>query len=581
MRQLFFLITVAVCALMLLPVCSTKQDTSQISKELADNLTDDIDIPGGKVVKDKQPPAGNKDPAGFPQIDRVDAAKTIYGGDSFSIMLSTEFVKYEEISGVIVQVEKNGIKASGYIVAPPGKILVFDDDRYVKVEGTLGDDAKVAGQGFVLWFALLNRDGQPGNYAKWDVKIGGTSSSDGGTQRVRPDESFFVPVSEQYLSLSFNGVINTLQAVNEGKAVKGDGEGQARVGGEDVDAEASPRSYLQAFDGNDTRPMYRGREFVVTDIYQAVGSPTVNNAEYNVVRFMVEAKALASLKASGANTGAFSGNGLTHVANYLTTRKDADLFMKYCYLGVGDPGAIASKIFLDSSGNSTFAPGENYRVWGDVGLTADNAAIKAQEGEGLEEDGGRLCFYMKNGTGITRKEYDDVIIGFRLDCDLPADYLKPFSENYLTEIYKGEISNVQQMVAGDGRFNAFISGNAVDVSSKKSLSVQETPTTSAYLDISSVGSYVTQDNGDVSYTSSELYIGLDKARALPVGGTIVPLEGTVINSAIVKYELKDRDQTRYVKLCPVAVLDLASVQSSAFICKRQGDTFDIGTQLQA
>ena len=151
----------------ILPVagCSSgsSSDTEAASKRLEDRLTESLEFEGGEV-QNGQPPAGDADPEN-PQIENVVAPEEFRLGAYFSVILTTEYDKFQEVQSAIVHVKK----ANKYIIIE--KSLVVSGKGYrMELKGKLIDDKDLGGS-FTLEYALQTGDGRTGEYVSSTMEV--------------------------------------------------------------------------------------------------------------------------------------------------------------------------------------------------------------------------------------------------------------------------------------------------------------------------------------------------------------------------------------------------------------------------
>jgi hypothetical protein len=147
--------------------CNAKQNAADISKDLADKLTDGLDIPGKNVISGEKPQEHAGDP-NYPQITKSDfTAGELEGGQKFKADLYTNYQK-PDLEGVIIYIPP----ASKYIQVP-AKFSQSDlATLWTRLIGFFRENPDYYNRQFTMLFALYKTGNQAGNYVQWtNVKI--------------------------------------------------------------------------------------------------------------------------------------------------------------------------------------------------------------------------------------------------------------------------------------------------------------------------------------------------------------------------------------------------------------------------
>jgi formylglycine-generating enzyme required for sulfatase activity len=168
-------------SLLVLPVVLTVtcsgQDTGKVSRDLADKLTDAMDFDNGMVVKGEKPLEHRGDPA-FPQVISIDAPSSLIAGQSFELVLYTDYANNADITGAVVAVRNRGVYAGSYIDVAAGVVLV-DGKKRMKMSGVLNDALLFEEADFTVELGMHRSDGQVGNYFEWVLNVRGKGADAG------------------------------------------------------------------------------------------------------------------------------------------------------------------------------------------------------------------------------------------------------------------------------------------------------------------------------------------------------------------------------------------------------------------
>lgn len=167
-------IAVTALAVAFLAGC-TSQQAGQVSKDLADEMTDSMSFTNGLKVSGA-PPVEHKGVAAYPQVTSIDYAGpgTLSPGDTFKLTVTTDFPSKASITGAAVYVwNTEGVYTSYIRVSSQA-----DTAGRVELAGTFEDNAwlKTDSQDFRLMVALGTGSSESfavGNYAEKVVTANG------------------------------------------------------------------------------------------------------------------------------------------------------------------------------------------------------------------------------------------------------------------------------------------------------------------------------------------------------------------------------------------------------------------------
>jgi len=269
----------------------------------------------------------------------------------------------------------------------------------------------------------------------------------------------------------------------------------------------------------------------------------------------------------------------------VTVRRDKVTLAKSCYLATADAANAASKFFLDHGDNTSFAPGEALKVWGNVAMTTDPAAIQAVNGA-MEIVGGVPCRFYRDDAVITAAEYEDELAKtFELDCPLPDGFMATTAASYALTKFIGPINDFADDAAqtknGVGEYSVSVKGTAYNVADYSAYAGRTVIFTRDYVAIVTLGDVVGVSETSFTFTSTEAYLALETLAALKQsGGDTVPFNDFNFGITVSNVEEKMQGETGYaIKQCPVAVVDKTGA-SSLFVCHAGNTAFAAGEELQ-
>ena len=173
--------------------CSGGDDAGDLARDLDERLTDALDFTRGEVL-DGPAPAGEAG-SDAPQVSDLTAPASLALNDAFILDIATTFAGSDPVDGMIVRVGE----ADRYIRVP----LKSAADPGFQVQGSLGDDARIAGKSFTIHIALQTAGGITGLYTTWSLSIDGNDIT--AEAILRGCENVFLYCSE-YPAFFQNGV---------------------------------------------------------------------------------------------------------------------------------------------------------------------------------------------------------------------------------------------------------------------------------------------------------------------------------------------------------------------------------------
>ena len=160
-RKSFLFVLIMVMSVVF--ACSGGSDSEKVTKALANRLSTVLQIDGAQL-KTGTPPTENPGDSAFPQVKELKTEPTLEIGSSFSVTIVGETDAPESVAGAIVAVD---LAESYFEVSQE-----YDaKNNQMVLTGTLAFDYEIPGKTYSIRFALLNEDGEVGNYLTWDAEI--------------------------------------------------------------------------------------------------------------------------------------------------------------------------------------------------------------------------------------------------------------------------------------------------------------------------------------------------------------------------------------------------------------------------
>ena len=141
--------------------CASSGDAGDLAADLAERLTDKLEVDGGAVVDAPAPDTGSG--GEIPTITALNAPATIAMEQTFQVELTTDYSNPAGINRVVVFIEGSirHIHAAGIRFTGNTALLSM----------VVHEDAMLTGHDFVLHLALQSDDAIVGGYASWTMSI--------------------------------------------------------------------------------------------------------------------------------------------------------------------------------------------------------------------------------------------------------------------------------------------------------------------------------------------------------------------------------------------------------------------------
>jgi hypothetical protein len=138
----------------------TKQSAKQITEELANDMTDEMNFNNGQV-KSGPPPAEHKAETGYPQSTIKSAPSTLLLGQNFAVQLKQTDTSIS--TGAVVFITP----ATKYITVA----ATVDSQGIMTLTGQLAYDAELTDVEAKITIAMQRSDGGIGNYSEWKLAL--------------------------------------------------------------------------------------------------------------------------------------------------------------------------------------------------------------------------------------------------------------------------------------------------------------------------------------------------------------------------------------------------------------------------
>jgi hypothetical protein len=136
-------------------------------------------------------------------VTALDAPAGIKTGDSFALVLQTDFTAHTDITGAVVVVENNGVYAGRYIDVT-AQVVVLDGKKTMTLSGKLGSGFGSDAGNFVVFIGMHKADGQIGNYYEWKLAVN-SGAADGGAAVPPTIKHAITDTSDSYCKSCHNG----------------------------------------------------------------------------------------------------------------------------------------------------------------------------------------------------------------------------------------------------------------------------------------------------------------------------------------------------------------------------------------
>jgi len=428
---------------------------------------------------------------------------------------------------------------------------------------------------FVTLFISCNsEDGKTGTIPDENIlERDGDSAAIPDNDEVDEDQELDItsPVTENGMTFEFKGMINGGD-VDDGKGLA---EFTVYLNGDSISLNIDPVARILEGEGGD---LLRVAAFNKIEEMEPL-----NNMEYvvkySIVSATISLETLIKMKKTGAQIvpadDIYSAD--YYDATLYKREEDGKRFVKFCQIGVLARENGDSKILVDHSGNRDFKVGENIIAKGNLALTDDTEAITKAHPD-TEEDEGKLCVYRNGDTYISKEDFYSEIAKVKhiVDCELPPEFLNPFSESYLTFEFNGLINSIDVQQGnndtGSGEYTLFIDGKEYEITNQGGFGKEVKYGDTDYVAVMTFGPFNNFPDGGQSYDYMEIKFPLSKLKEMKESGeNIIKVEDGVF-PMIIHVDIKPKDDKFIGKVCPLAVATEIS-NSSFFICHENSGDF--------
>lgn len=405
-------------------------------------------------------------------------------------------------------------------------------------------------------------------------------------QSATPGVDFFIPTSENYMILTFKGVINSAEDYANGNTTPGVGSAEITLKENQTTVSQTFMAITRKIPSDYSVPEMRDKDYIVFSAYNVLSS-TSDSAEYVSISIGFSRDALNEIKSKlnyEAPMPPFSYVNFYDVSQKV--RKDSAELLKYCWRSKGNYASTNNKLYVNFSANTDFSPGENLKLWGNIDMTPETKATPETEKD--------LCLFYMNHDIISMEKYYEEIAkdGTEFDCELPENYMNPAADNAM--VFKGVgvmndlNSQDQSLIPAYGTFSVKIGGSEVNVSDYRVVVGRYITDTMDVIYIQTIGGIVQLSSSHYKMYQTETILGTQAALALAESEHIItnPAESYLDVANIYFYsnlqeiEQKNVGNDYYAKHCPKAITDLAAKNSSIYICNPEKIQFNPGDKAQ-
>ncbi len=389
---------------------------------------------------------------------------------------------------------------------------------------------------------------------------------------TKPEDDFFEHTTENWLELTFKGLINKAEDFDTGNITDGIGEFIFEIGGETLDVSDDPAAFLAQLPDDYPYEEYRGLEYIGLIAMHILEQGTTEGHLYyfsaGIAREFLQELKTAETPEAVPPTAFWA---TLYDYSYFI-RADQVTLLKFCPITKYEAAANASALFVDARANKSFAPGENLIIWGNIAITAES------EGE--------MCRYMMGDADITKEQYDEEKAKNVLDfsCELPENFAEPRYEEYDMFRSRGIINDAESAditTSAAIERTVLVNGKELEVLSYQSAWYLVSWAGTDYIALQSLGNFSSAAE-TYHFTSGELYLMRDTLAALKESGeTLVGNVASQIYLVFSEVDEKVDGNDYLMKQCPVAVLDVTVDDHSLFFCSAGNTDFAVGEYIEA
>ena len=401
-----------------------------------------------------------------------------------------------------------------------------------------------------------------------------------------PGDDFYE--SELHMVMEFEGMINSLEDVENGTHTNGLASMTLKFNGNEEDKFTNqPFVYLTEVKEETGFPEeYVGTGIITGGFFSDDVVQEDGFVKFRALYFGMLVDPI--LKAKEENTQILSLDGLDFI-NYMKVqykkRADSVIVRRSCLLAVKKKESTESKYFFDFSGSGDYEPGDNFHVFANLELVYDEEAFKEM---GLEEDEGMFCKYRMDDTVISKAEYEVEVekSGVELSCDLPEKFETPPEDNYVDMLFKGEITSSDATQADLGVTDLVLSGEKITVDDYQSSAyIWNSQEYGDLLIVESMGGIkAINGNEHLEFKSSRFLIPIDTLTTVfTKGDETCHIIYSTENYFFYNYDINEQktiDGKYNMKVCTAAIQADEPVFFDAFFCTKGNTDFSIGESIE-
>ncbi len=395
---------------------------------------------------------------------------------------------------------------------------------------------------------------------------------------TKPEDDFFEHSTENWLELTFKGLINKAEDFDTGNITDGIGEMLFMVGGETLDVSDDPAAFLSKLPDDYPYEEYRGLEYIGIIAMHILEQGTTEGRLYYLSAGIAR-EFLQGIKAEGTPEVPPPEAFWATLYDYsYFIRADQVTLLKFCPIAKYDAAAKASRLFVDARANKSFAPGENLIIWGNIAMTSKIEITAETEGE--------ICRYMMDDNDITKERYEEEKAKNVLDfsCELPENFTEPRYDEYDIFQSRGVINDADSddiATSAAIERTVLVNDKELEVLSYQSAWYRISWEGADYIALQSIGN-ISSAGDTYHFTTGELYLMKDTLTALKENGeTLVGNVASQIYLVFSEIDEKVEESGYLMKQCPVAVLDVTVGDHGLFFCTAGNTDFAVGEYIEA
>lgn len=160
--------SIVILCILALATCNSSSNSEEISRELADRLTDSLDFEGGKITESTPPDYDESNE--HPQIEYLDVENKLTTDEDFTVDIMPDSDSSPVIPSVMIWVKNSGKRIDVPLNANWHKAST-NLDFLISLDGFLEYDSELVGKTFEVYVALFGEDGITGKHELWELTV--------------------------------------------------------------------------------------------------------------------------------------------------------------------------------------------------------------------------------------------------------------------------------------------------------------------------------------------------------------------------------------------------------------------------